>query len=40
MKLGKNAFDKTREALFFGKFSVSFRTTVGKFENQQKTSRK
>ena len=28
----ENAFDKTRERLFFGKFSVNFRTIVEKFE--------
>ena len=33
----ENAFDKTHEQLFFEKFSVSFRTIFGKFENQQKT---
>ena len=33
----ENAFDKTRERLLFEKFSVSFRTILGKFENQQKT---
>ena len=33
----ENVFDKIRERLFFGKFSVSFRTILGKFENQQKT---
>ena len=33
----ENAFDKTRERLFFGEFSVSFRTILGKFENQQRS---
>ena len=33
----ENAFDETREQLFWGRFSVSFRTIFGKFENQQKT---
>ena len=32
----KNAFDKTLERLFFGEFSVIFRTILGKFENQEK----
>ena len=36
-KTRENAFNKTRERLFFGEFSVSFRTIFGKFENQQKT---
>ena len=40
MKLSGNAFDKTRERLFYGKFSVAFWTILGKFENQQKTSGK
>ena len=35
-----NAFNKTRERLFFGEFSASFRTIFGKFENQQKTLEK
>ena len=33
-KTWKNTFDETRERLFFGKFSVSFRTIFG---DQQKT---
>ena len=37
IKLGEKAFHKTRERLFLGKFSVSFRSIFGKFENQQKT---
>ena len=36
-KTRENAFNKTRERLFFGEFSVIFRTIFGKFENQQKT---
>ena len=32
----ENAFDKTREQLFFRKFSMNIRTILGKFENQQK----
>ena len=36
----ENVFDKTYERLFFEKLSVSFRTIFGKFENQQKPSRK
>ena len=39
-KTRENAFNKTREQLFFGEFSVSFWTIFGKFENQQKTSEK
>ena len=39
-KTRENAFDKTRDQLFLGKFSVSFRTIFGKFENKQKTLRK
>ena len=35
-KTGENAFDKTLERSFFGKFSVSFVTIFGKFKNQQK----
>ena len=36
-KTWEKAFNKTRERLFFGEFSASFRTVFGKFENQQKT---
>ena len=36
-KIRGNAFNKSRGRLFFGEFSVSFRTIFGKFENQQKT---
>ena len=36
-KTRENAFHKTHERLFFGKFLVSFRTTFGKFEYQQKS---
>ena len=36
-KTQENAFNKTRGRLFFGEFSVSFRTILGKFENQLKT---
>ena len=32
-KTRENAFHKTREQLFIGKFSVSFREIFGKFEN-------
>ena len=35
-KTWESTFDKTREQLFFGKFSVSFRTVFRKFEYQQK----
>ena len=35
-KTRENVFNKTRERLFFGEFSVSFRIIFGKFENQQK----
>ena len=31
-KTQENAFDKALERLLFGKFSLSFRTTFGKFE--------
>ena len=36
-KTRENAFDKTRERLFFAKFSVSFLTISVKIENKQKT---
>ena len=36
MKLGKK-LSKTRKRLSSGKISVSFRTILEKFENQQKT---
>ena len=36
-KTRENTFNKTRERLFFGEFSVSFPTIFRKFENLQKT---
>ena len=34
-KTREKAFNNTRERLFFGEFSESFRTIFGKFDNQK-----